>query len=123
MTKREKERLLHIHRTHRRLVNWLFRTFVKILNRKIQKVERVVNLRDPDDKTKVLFGMLKEGKIFIADDLSQEEMGTTLVHELLHYIADPLPETEVLKGEEIMWQCLTKKQKKMLLAYIPSRPT
>jgi len=109
------------------LVDWIFRRFVEILNKKVDLI--VLKRRLRDEKGKLLDGQWKkENKtIYInparyspaCGSRKDYDMLVTLVHELSHILFEPAREREILQAERMLIQKLSDSQKRALRGFIP----
>jgi len=102
------------------LVDWFWRAMIFSLNEEVEEIKWVHHLRgggfdgiwSPDERI-----------ISLNDDLFSDEKLKTFIHEVCHVFLDITDLEEKLNWdlEEILWKKLSRKQKEILLLYIPSK--
>lgn len=108
-----------------RLVDWIFRRFVEILNYEVLAIKKKKRLSDPDDPHhNALMGLLtEEDEIYLSASKVQhrnkDEMLGTLIHEISHILFRDVKERYIEQLENILVIKFTDEQKRILKKFIP----
>ena len=123
MKGRGKERIS----SHNDLANWLFVLIIQTLNKRVWRIYKCKEIKDPEYPKRKLCGYIDgtqdENEIYLSankqENPTKDDIGKTLLHEVLHIIYPMVKEGRILKLEAILWNSLSKQQRKIIKSYIP----
>ena len=109
------------------LANWLFVLIIKTLNKRVWRIYKCKEIKDPEYPKRKLCGYVDgtqdENEIYLSankqENPTKDDIGKTLLHEVLHIIYPMVKEGRILKLEAILWNSLSKQQRKIIKSYIP----
>lgn len=119
-------------------IDWLFRRFIWLLEKKVNQTVFVTPLRDPDKPKRYLRGLwmpedklVQYGKetityekftIYIDPERHNkigEETISTFIHELSHVLFHLIPERNICREEDILFKRFSEAQKRVLKKFLP----
>ena len=111
----------------KRLIDWLFKRIVHVLESKIDNIFKKKVLKDGHQGLAgVVFSKslgCDEDVIFISAakcrHANKDDTAQTLIHEVLHVLMPEVRERYILQLEVVVWQLLTKEQKQIIKSFIP----
>lgn len=107
-----------------KLADWIFSRVIFALNYEVENIYVKHILRERFRGSQIdLYGFVEDNVIYLSNaktkHRNREAIAKTLLHEALHVVFEKIPERNILRLEDLVWEKLSREQIRILKSYIP----